>query len=240
MFHSQIVSLAAIMLLALGTAMPASSNEMVIVAFGDSTTAPRGKLTVYATLVEKGLSAKNVPAKVINAGAPGNTTADARARFDKDVLAHHPSLVIIQFGINDSAVDVWKSPPATVSRVSRQQYEANLRYFVRTLKSRGTKVILMTPNPLRWTEEMRKMYGKAPYQPDNPDGYNVLLTSYAGIVRRLAHEEKAPLIDVYQAFVAYGKEPRHSVDDLLLDGIHPNAKGHGLVAELLLQSPNLK
>jgi lysophospholipase L1-like esterase len=217
----------------------AFSGELVVVAFGDSTTAPRGGLIVYAALVEKELSARGISAKVINAGVPSNTTSDARVRLEMDVVAHNPSLVIIQFGINDAAVDVWNDPPATLPRVSVQRYENNLHYLVQRLKDWGAEIVLMTPNPCRWTEKMQKVYGKPPYRPNDPDGFNVLLSGYAETVRRVARQEKVTLIDVYKAFEAYGEGSRRSVDELLLDGVHPSAKGHELIAKLLLASKPL-
>lgn len=222
--------------ISMGGTGAAISDGNVIVAFGDSTTAPRGELVVYAMLVENALAAKGIPAKVVNAGVPGNTTSQARARLEKDVLAHNPNLVIIQFGINDAAVDVWRTPPAARPRVSLQQYENNLHHFVRMLKERDAGVVLMTPNPCRWTKELLKRYGKPPYRPDDPDGFNVLLCDYAEIVRRVAGQENVTLVDVYAAFQAYGKEPGQSVADLLLDGMHPNDRGQLLVANLLLSS----
>ena len=186
------------------------------------------------------LRPKGIPAKVVNAGVGGNSTTDARARFEKDVLAHKPNLVIIQFGLNDATVNVWTNPPATQPPVSAQQYEENLRYFIRTLKGRGAEIIMMTPNMRRWTEKAKKMYGKPPYRPDDPEGFNVVVTQYADIVRRVARQEKTPLVDVYNAFRAYGKKPGQSIGDLLVDAEHPNSKGHQLIAKLLLASPPLE
>ena len=215
-----------------------AAEPVMIVAFGDSTTAPRivgGKpLTVYADLLKKGLPRKGVDATVVNAGVGGNTTSHAQARFAHDVLAHRPDVVILQFGINDSAVDVWKKPPAPRPRVAIDRYEKNLRHFVRTLRDMGGRVILMTPNPLRWTAKLKGMYGKPPYRPEDPDGFNVLLRPYAEKVRKIARQEQVPFIDVYAGFEAYGKTEGHSVDEILLDGMHPNAKGHRMVADLLI------
>ena len=84
------------------------------------------------------------------------------------------------------------------------------------------------------------MYGKPPYRPDDPEGFNVVVTQYADIVRRVAHQEKTPLVDVYNAFRAYGKKPGQSIGDLLVDAEHPNSKGHQLIAKLLLASPPLE
>jgi len=207
---------------------------LTIVAFGDSTTAPRATIRkVYAQRVQEELNRRGVAAEVVNAGVGGNTTAQARRRFEKDVLAKQPDLVIIQFGINDSVVDVWRKPPATRSRVPVDRYETNLRYFIHTLRSRGAKVILMTPNPLRWTKKLKTMYGKPPYDPRDPNGFNVTLTPYAEVVRKVAREAGVALIDVFAEFTAYGRVGNQTVDDLLLDGMHPNDKGHAIIAGLL-------
>jgi lysophospholipase L1-like esterase len=212
----------------------ASGAAHTIVAFGDSTTAPRQSVRTYSDILRAELPKRGIDAKVINAGVPGNTTADARKRFERDVLAAKPSLVIIQLGSNDSAIDVWKSPPQTEPRVSIAQFGENLEFFVRTLKRRKIIVILMTPNPLRWTPEFKRMYGKSPYQPDSIDGFNVLLVEYVAVVRQIARREKAVLIDVYATFESHGRETGKSVEDLLLDGEHPNNDGHSLIARRLI------
>ncbi|MBN1317327.1 MAG: exo-alpha-sialidase [Anaerolineales bacterium] len=206
-----------------------------VVAFGDSTTAYReGVKQVYSERLAETLLARGIQVKMVNAGVPGQNTEQARQRFVDDVLAHNPNLVIIQFGINDAAVDVWKAPPADQPRVPLERYAMNLRYFVTTLKARNAEVVLMTPNPLRWTEEMRKMYGKAPYDPDDADGFNTLLVKYTEIVRQTADEFKIPLVDVFRAYKAYPQQEGQELADLYLDSQHPNDVGHRLVAGLLL------
>lgn len=218
----------------LGAETPGPGTVLTLVAFGDSTTAARGSLRVYPDLLAKALSAKGLNTKVINAGKPGDTTGTARFRFRKDVVKQRPDIAVIQFGINDSTIDVWRDPPATKHRIGIHYYTGMLDYFVETLQEQKCTVILMTPNPLRWTPELKKRYGKPPYQPDDPDGFNTSLAPYAESVRELAKKRKVPLIDVYAAFQAHGKVEGKSVDELLLDGMHPNDRGHRLIANLLV------
>ena len=210
------------------TAVALEAGQTKIVAFGDSTTAPRGRSKVYTHLLQKRLPAKGVPARVRNAGVPADTTATARARFDRDVLGRRPDIVIVQFGINDAMVDVWKG--AKQPRVAPDIYRKNLLYFVETLRSRGAAVVLMTPNPMRWTDKTRELYAKPPYDPDDPEGFNVVLTGYVEIVREIAEKEKLPLIDVFEAFQEFAGGP----EELLDDGMHPNNAGHELIADLLV------
>lgn len=209
-----------------------ATEPVTIVAFGDSTTAVRGSTKVYASVLQE--ESRNV--RVVNAGVPGNTTEMGRKRFEQDVLMHQPQIAIIQFGINDSAVDVWKTPPAAEPRVSLERYEANLRHFVQTLKSKNTLVVLMTSNPLRWTPKLKEMYGKPPYQPENADGFNAALAPYCEAARRVAREEGAELLDIQQAFVEQAQKRGVTVDSLLSDGMHPNDAGHRIEADLLRRS----
>ncbi|MCA9047242.1 MAG: SGNH/GDSL hydrolase family protein, partial [Planctomycetaceae bacterium] len=105
-----------------------------VVCFGDSTTAPRGTLKVYSDLLNGQRTASGRVVQTTNSGIPGDHTNRARQRFEKDVTAHQPDVVIIQFGINDAAVDVWRDPPATEPRVSREAYRENLRFFIHQLQ----------------------------------------------------------------------------------------------------------
>jgi len=209
--------------------------ETTIVAFGDSTTATRGQLNIYAKRLAAAATLRPFELKIINAGVGGNHTSLARKRFDRDVLRHQADVVIIQFGINDAAVDVWRTPPATLPRISLQQFEENLKHFISTSRSQGTQVILMTPNPMRWTAKLKTLYGKAPYAVNDPDGFNKLLVTYAASVRKLAKDHQVPLIDIYQLFQDYNKQPNQSIDTLLLDGMHPNDRGHEIIAKLLVR-----
>lgn len=214
----------------------ATAHAMTIVAFGDSTTAPRtvegGALRVYADILRDTLP----NAEVINAGVGGNSTADGRARFALDVLANDPDLVIVQFGLNDSCIDLWDGK--TEPRVAKSEYVANLRFFIETLRARYSEVILMTANPMRWTEPLRKLYGRAPYDVNDPWGFNLTNADYAEGVRALAKELDVPLIDVYGRFVDYSHQPGQAAEDLLLDGMHPNDQGHALIADWLLKEIN--
>ncbi len=210
------------MVLRIAAAVVCSSlgwGQPVVVAFGDSLTAPRKGVVTYSDLL-----AERLNVKVVNRGVGGNTSEMARARFTKDVLEARPALAIIQLGTNDAAVDVWKPLPASEPRVEVGRYRENLQYFVRALRAAGAKAILMTPNRMAWTPRLKELYGRAPYDTGNDDGFNVLLDLYSDVMRGIAVRERVPLVD---AALLVGKED-------LLDGMHPSSGGHGKVAEALL------
>lgn len=206
-----------------------------IVMFGDSTTAPRGSLTVYTTRVERALQSIGSSLGVYNAGVGGNTTRDALKRFEKDVLRLRPRIVVMQFGINDSAVDVWRNPPATKPRVPLEETIENFRTMIAAAKEQDIQVILMTANPLRWTSKLRELYGKPPYDAEAEDGFESLnLTRYNEAVRKLATELDVSLVDIHAAYPDFARKHHTTVDAMLLDGMHPGDLGHQLVADLLV------
>lgn len=206
-----------------------------IVMFGDSTTAPRGSLKVYATRVETMLQSIGSSLGVHNAGIPGNTTRDALKRLQTDVLKYQPRIVVMQFGINDSCVDVWKNPAATEPRVPLAEYLSNLRRMIAAAQEAKAKVILMTTNPLRWTSKLRELYGKPPYNPAAEDGFDsATLAGYNEALRQLAAELKVPLVDVRAAYPEFAAKHQTTIEGMLLDGMHPNDFGQQLVAELLV------
>jgi sialidase-1 len=206
-----------------------------IILFGDSTTAPRDGVKVYATHVEAALQSTGSTLAVYNAGIPSMTTVTALKRLRSDILAYKPRVVVMQFGINDSAIEVWRKPPATAPRVSLDAFIQNYRAMISAVQQEGAKVILMTTNPLRWTPKLKEMYGKPPYNPAAEDGFDsATLAGYNDALRKLAAELKVPLVDVRAAYPDFAKQHQTTIDGLLLDGMHPNDLGHQLVAELLV------
>ncbi len=228
-------------LLLLLAASGASAQTVRIVALGDSTTAAARDWApeiheVYADCLPRALASVDVSVTVINAGIGDTTTREAVARLDRDVLRHHPDLVIVQFGINDSWIDVDEGK--TRPRLSRAEFRANLKNIIRRVKRGRASVVLMTPNPMRWSDPYYiKAFSEHPGLLDvgKPRGIDRLLDVYAQDVRDVARGEDVAMIDVFEAFEQYGAAPGGSIDDLLLagDGMHPNQTGQLLVCKLL-------
>jgi lysophospholipase L1-like esterase len=223
-----------------GTA-PTATHSVRIVTLGDSTTAtakdwaPEIK-EVYSDCLPATLAPHGIAAVVVNAGIGDTTTRQAVARLDRDVRRHHPDLVVVQFGINDSWIDVDEGK--TKPRLTRAEFRRNLTTIARRLKQDGARVILMTPNPMRWRDPFYiKAFAEHPGLLDVQAvrGIDLLLDQYATDVRSVAKIESLPLVDVFDAFERYGNVPDQSIDDILLagDGIHPNLAGQRLVCRLL-------
>lgn len=83
-------------------ALAAANDELVVLAFGDSLTAgyglPQGDS--FPSQLSRALVEAGSPARVINAGVSGDTSAGGASRIDW-ALAENPDLVIVELGAND-------------------------------------------------------------------------------------------------------------------------------------------
>jgi lysophospholipase L1-like esterase len=129
--------------LSLGTALPRSSarlkadDRIRIIAIGSSSTVglwAMSPATTYPEVMRRELAKlrPNVRIEVINSGRLGETIARTVARFERDVVARRPELVVWQLGTNDVA---WGG---RADGLKDQVVKG-----VRTLKGSGADVILM-------------------------------------------------------------------------------------------------
>ena len=107
-----------------------------IVCFGDSIT--KG----YTPFLENELKKTRYSNyKVINEGIDGNTSRDALERLN-DVVAHNPEIVILSFGMNDSARD---------SNISFEEYTGNMSKLIQELRKNEIETMILTVSPKELT-----------------------------------------------------------------------------------------
>ncbi len=239
MFSKPLLTTAVVAAIAMGIEMMGKNAAygVVVVAFGDSTTAVRPTVPrVYAQILQEelpGLLLADVT--VYNAGVGGNTTYNALQRLDLDVRSHAPNIVIIQFGINDcwvydgtnySNVPIDAATQVDHPHAAFGNYAANLTNMVSAMKADQTRVILMTPNQLKTTD----------LGPDGEEPWrNDLLGTYAQVVRNVAAAEDVELLDVWQMYADFAAVPGNNMSDLYNAGDpqHPGQLGHQMVADAL-------
>lgn len=127
---------AGLLLLIAALGMPLRQAQAIqplrIMAFGDSLTAGYGLSArdSFPAQLERALNDSGTPARVLNAGVSGDTTAGGLARLEW-ALADDPQLVILALGANDS-----------LRAIDPQITRSNLASILEKLRARGLPVLL--------------------------------------------------------------------------------------------------
>ncbi|MFA6235119.1 MAG: SGNH/GDSL hydrolase family protein, partial [Bacteroidota bacterium] len=192
--------------------------------FGDSITdgwmnAERHPDLAYPAMLDSMLAAQGIAFESIVTAHGGETTDDAIARTDRDVMDENADVVVFAFGSNDYFI--WGVPPA--SRVPIERFRYNCRILLRKLTGTGARVIVLTPPPVL-SSRFYQYFDSSLYS--GAGGVAALRTLYADILQQLATEipgVRAVLSDSI------------FVDDSLVgfDGVHPLPEGHRRIAEAL-------
>jgi acyl-CoA thioesterase-1 len=172
-----------------------------LLVLGDSLSAeyglPRG--SGWVALLEKRLSARRPPLRVVNASISGETTAGGRSRLAELLARHAPGIVVIELGGNDA-----------LRGLALAGTEANLREMVRAAKAAGARPLLLG---MRMPPNYGRAYGE----------------QFEAVYRRIAESEKVPLVPFFlEAFgekVEYFQpdriHPAQNAQPLMLDAVWP-------------------
>jgi lysophospholipase L1-like esterase len=156
-----------------------------------------------------------------NAGIGGHSALDGLNRLDRDVLVHRPTVVVINFGMNDAAY-----PPNSPHAAFIQ----NIKTMIERLREGGVKrIIWVEPSPAN-------IAGVAP--PSK-------LIDRQRQLERLVSSMQAQRVDADVLKVQWQQPLKNALAltasspdvKLIPDRIHPNALGHALMAvEFLKQT----
>jgi len=114
-------------------AAPAAAAAPLVVFLGDSLTAGLGLASdqAYPSLLARALRDDGIPARVVNAGVSGDTSAGGLRRL-RWLLAQRPAVVVVGLGGNDA---LRGQPVAEIER--------NLRAIVAEARQAGARVLLL-------------------------------------------------------------------------------------------------
>jgi lysophospholipase L1-like esterase len=202
-----------------------------IVALGDSITNGVGLAGVtekdtFRDVMRRELTERlGSKVEVVNAGVNGDVVTLAVKRLKTDVLDRKPDIVTVMFGGNEAGFYRPETNGfADTPRVGRDEFKATLAKVVDRLRAEGITVVLMTCPP------MTERYWGMNLEAYRKNGINFLVKDYAQAMRDLAAEKGVELIDVYRSF-----QQNPASLEFFPDGLHPDARGHRLIADLLVE-----
>jgi lysophospholipase L1-like esterase len=191
-------------------------EQETIVFYGDSIT----EQNLYSAYLETFLLSRFPQKKlaVFNFGWGGDTASGGNKRFARDVAGVKPSLVFVNFGMNDGGYKAYDEP-------TYRNYMDAQKTLADTIKATGARQVLFTTSPV--DDVLRKDAGV----------YNETLSRMARGVIDLAHERQLPVIDLLHPMVelqrlAKEKQPGFT---MIPDTIHPDPVGHLVMAYLALR-----
>jgi lysophospholipase L1-like esterase len=220
----------------------AFKSRETVVFFGDSITF--GGL--YAIYVESCLRTRHpgIHWRFVNAGMSSETVSglsekdhpgprpNALDRFDRDVAAVQPTLVVACFGMNDGIY-------APLDQRRFAKYRAGIGQLIERTHALGARLVLLTPptfdHPKAGTPDEREpdSYGyKAPFH-----DYDQVLHAYSGWLAGLS-TPGVTVIDLHTRMHEHLAGRRRSDPEFTLqpDRVHPNANGHMVMAATLLKA----
>lgn len=191
-----------------------------IIFFGDSITEAGVKPGGYITLMQEDLKKQGRASnfELIGAGIGGNKVYDLFLRLEKDVLLKRPDKVVIYIGVND----VWHKQLAGTG-TDPDKFKLFYSTIIEKIQATGAKVILCTP----------AVIGEKTDHSNQQDGD---LNAYSSIIRSLAGQYKAQLVDLRKLFLDYNLKNNLENKEsgiLTTDRVHLNEKGNTLVAQEL-------
>lgn len=155
-------------------------------------------------------------------GIPGDTSKGVLRRIVNESNARinpdYETVIIVAIGINDSQIDLSNSS----NKIPPKEYEENMQAIIDEINKLNAKPIILGITPV--DERVGEMSWKKGY------GYtNEQVEKYNGIARKIASKNSVEFVDAYSQF-------KNTQGDLLLDGLHPNSKGHELIFEKVKSS----
>ena len=175
---------------------------------------------------------------VHNAAKFGNTILRAAGKLQNDVLKKKPDIVFIEFGGNDCDFkweEIAGNPQGNhLPNTDFNIFQKTLKSLIELFNSTGITPVLMTIPPLdaeryfKWVSKNSTLAGgKILEWLGTVSKIYWWQERYNSAILSIAQETRTRWIDVRSAFL---KQPDFR-QFLCIDGIHPNEKGHRIIAE---------
>jgi len=163
-----------------------------------------------------------------NFGISGDTIFDAWHNLLSQVTHNNPDILIIKIGVNDVCIREGLRPESF--QISRADSMAKWIKILTHAKAKNYKTIVVGPLPVEqdvirfdaWEEEKKMGQTSFRYEQSAIENYN-------NDLEKLCEQNNIPFIRLFETW----KES--DISSLLIDGLHPNAKGHKLLAQQIFE-----
>ena len=191
-------------------------DDETVVFYGDSIT----EQNLYSEYLET-FFVSRFPAKRVasfNLGWGGDTARGGRERYARDVAPVRPTLVFVDFGMNDGGYKPFQ-------QAVYDGYLAAQKEFAAEIARTGARQVLFTTSPI---------------DPDRrPDGdaYNGMLARMADGVVRMGGELGVPVIDLFHPMLEVQRRAKEQQPGFTMipDSVHPDPVGHLVMAYLAMR-----
>jgi lysophospholipase L1-like esterase len=159
----------------------------------------------------------------INRGISGQTTPQMLLRFRPDVIALSPKIVVILAGTNDLSGNTGPTTPEAI--------EANLASMAELARAGNIKVVMASILPV--SDYNKDKTGKPIIRTETRPPAQILALNQW--IKNYAAENGLTYLDYFSAMA---DDKGFLREDLAGDGLHPNAKGYGIMKPLAEQAIN--
>jgi lysophospholipase L1-like esterase len=215
----------------------------VVVMMGDSITEQR----LYSTYVEIWSQTRFPQYNLVfrNVGIGGDTSGGGNGRFKRDVLTHKPTVLTVDFGMNDGGY-IWpgkiqeiknpKTKEVTKKEFTAADVDARLKNYLKgqqgiadQAKAAGIRVAWITPQPVESKPG------------DAFEKYNDTLEKFSMGLGDIAKSNGGLFVDQFHPYWAVVKKARDAGEKGRItggDAVHPGSPGQALMAASILKALN--
>ncbi|EDM36969.1 hypothetical protein PBAL39_18884 [Pedobacter sp. BAL39] len=172
---------------------------------------------------------------VFNAGIGGDVAGQINNRFEEDVLAKKPSVVVLTFGMNDSGY--FEFSAADADETAKQRLEKSFQSFAllqkKLLENPGIKPVIMSSSPYDETMKNKDNYFK---------GKSKLMEQIATFQQTAAKTNGWAFVDLLRPMTEINIREQKSKPEYTLTGpdrIHPGRAGHLVMSAFFLENQGL-
>lgn len=151
--------------------------------------------------------------EIINKGENGDISSNILTRFSKDVISHKPAAAVVLTGTNDF-IHQLETPEGVLGYMDQ---------MVSAARSNAIEPILMTP---LLTDP--SMAGRLWIPDIDYFGVNEKLRSLCFLMLEYGKRNEVRVIDAQSRYAGLFSE--ENAADYLIDGLHPTAEGHKVIA----------